>query len=388
MRIVVKRFCAIGALALLGGCQTVTGYYDSLYEKVFASAPAEKPSPLINFKPTASVRVLWKATVGDAGSYVFRPAVDSDSVYAAGKDILVRYDLFDKNVWRVDPKQILSGGVGADGNLVLVGTPKGEVMAFDRSGELLWRTNISSEVLSAPQASEGIVVVRAGDGRIFGLDAISGQRKWVYQRATPALTVRSHAGVVIYRKAVFAGFPGGKLVALNLVNGNVGWEATVAQPRGATELERVTDVTSLPVIDDRQVCAVAFQGRVACFDVVRGALNWARDISSIAGLAIDSRALYVADDRSNVIALDKANGTTLWKQDQLTGRRLNAPSVLGDWVIVADYQGYVHVLNADDGSFAARLATAGKPISAPAVALGDHVVVQDRDGGLFAVSVR
>ncbi|MBA2351333.1 MAG: outer membrane protein assembly factor BamB [Burkholderiales bacterium] len=382
------RLAAAAALLALAGCQTVSGYYDSLYDSLFASAPTQKPAPLLRFEPSASVRTVWKAKVGEAGSYVFFPAVDSDSVYAASKENLVRYDLLNTAAWRVDPKQVLSGGVGADGNLVLVGTPKGEVLAFDRRGELLWRTNISSEVLSAPQAADGIVVVRAGDGRIFGLDAIDGKRKWVYQRATPALTVRSHAGVVIFGKAVFAGFPGGKLVALNLANGNVGWEATVAQPRGATELERVTDITSLPAVDDRQVCAAAFQGRVACFDTARGTLLWARDISSISGLATDSRAVYVVDDKSAVIALDKASGANIWKHDKLNGRRLSGPYVHRDWLIVGDYQGYVHVLNLDDGSFAARLETDGSPVFAPPVPLGDNIVVQTRSGGLYAVAVR
>ena len=40
----------------------------------------------------------------------------------------------------------------------------------------------------------------------------------------------------------------------------------MALPRGATELERVADVMGNPVVDERQVCAVAYQGRVACFD--------------------------------------------------------------------------------------------------------------------------
>ena len=108
------------------------------------------------------------------------------------------------------------------------------------------------------------MVVRAGDGRIFGLDAPTGKRKWVYQGATPSLTLRNFAGVLIARGTVYAGFAGGKLIAINLTNGSVTWEAVVSRPRGATELERVTDVASLPVINEQQVCAVAYQGRVAC----------------------------------------------------------------------------------------------------------------------------
>ena len=100
--------------------------------------------------------------------------------------------------------------------------------------------------------------------------------------------MRSAAPPVFAERFVFAGFPGGKLVALALQNGAPVWEGPVASPKGATELDRVADIVSVPVIDGRQICSVAFQGRVACFDMGQGgALIWARDISSAAGLALE-----------------------------------------------------------------------------------------------------
>lgn len=211
----------------------------------------------------------------------------------------------------------------------------------------------------------------------------------MYQRPTPTLTVRSHAGVVLHRGAVFAGFPGGRMAALVLSNGNVGWEGVVALPRGATELERVADITSLPVIDGPQVCAVAFQGRAACFDVTNGTLLWARDVSSIAGLSVDARYLYVTDEKDAILALDKTNGASIWRQDKLTGRRVSGPLAFGRYVVAGDYQGYVHVLSREDGSFAARVATDGSAISVPPVALDlSSFLVQTRSGGVFAITVQ
>jgi outer membrane protein assembly factor BamB len=232
-------------------------------------------------------------------------------------------------------------------------------------------------------------VARAGDGNIFGLDAATGARKWVYQRTTPALSTRSYAGVVVYRGAVFAGFPGGRLVAIALGRGNVGWEGVVALPHGATELERIADVTSLPVVDDREACAVAFQGRIACFDPRSGSTLWARELSSAAGMAADDRNFYVTDDHSAVVALDKLNGSSVWKQDKLFGRGVSGPLVLGRYVVVGDYQGYVHLLSREDGSFAGRIATDGSAILTPPVAIGPgSFVVQTRDGGVFAITIR
>lgn len=384
-----KRTASAAAIVLaVGGCQTISGTYD----RFFGPAPVtQPPAPLAEIRPVAAARILWQGSVTGADKSAFVPATAGNVVYAAGASGQVAG--FDAaggaQVTRFEAGQRISGGVGAGGGLILVGTSKGEVLAFDRDGKPLWKAQLSGEVLAPPQVGEGVVVARAGDGRIFGLDPADGKRKWVYQRTTPALSVRSHAGVVLHRGAVFAGFAGGRLVALSSSNGNVGWEAVVAMPRGATELERVADITSLPVPDDRQVCAVAFQGRVACFDASRGSALWARDVSSIAGMAADSRNFYITDDKNAVLALDKANGASIWKQDKLFGRGVSRPLAFGRYVVVGDFEGYVHVLSRDDGSFAARLATDGSAIMAPPVALDmSSFAVQTRNGGVFAIAVQ
>jgi len=379
----------VSCLVLLGGCQTVGDAYDRWFGR--GGRPAQKPAELTAVQATAVAKIVWQGNVGGAGKDVFFPAVSGSVVYAAGAAGQISgFDVASgKQVTRIEAGQRISGGVGSGGAMVLAGTPRGEVLAFDRDGKLIWKVQISGEVLAPPVMQDGIVVVRAGDGRLFGLDAVDGRRKWVYQRATPALSVRSHAGVVVDRGAVFAGFAGGRLVALALSNGNVGWESVVALPRGATELERVADITSLPVVDERQVCAVAFQGRVACFDLLRGTTLWARDVSSVAGMDVDSRYTYITDDRDAVIALDKTSGASIWKQDKLAGRNASGPLAFGRYVVVGDYQGYVHFLSREDGSFAARIATDGSAIGAPPVALNsDSFVVQTRNGGVFAITVQ
>ena len=371
-----------------GGCTTAGDYYD----KWFGSGPKVKPAELVAIKPAAAAKILWQGNVGTAGKYVFTPAVDTSAIYAAGAaGQITRFDTRSgKPLARLDTKHQLSGGVGSDGRVILAGTARGEVLAFDSNGKQLWKVQLTSEVLSAPQVDQGVVVVRSGDGRIFGLDLTNGARKWVYQRALPALTVRSYVGVALYRSqgAVFAGFPSGRLVALALANGNVGWEAAVALPKGSTELERVTDISGLPVFDSRQVCAVAYQGRVACFDLLKGSSLWARDISSVSGLAIDSRNVYVSDDKSAIVAFDKSTGASIWKQDKLYGRNISGPVAMGRFVAVGDYQGYVHFLASDDGSFVARVATDGSAVIASPVAINDGILVQTRNGGVFAISIQ
>ena len=372
---------------LLAGCATVSDTIDSI--NPFASA-GPKMAPLGPLTATADVRTAWSASAGKAGDYTFTPAVVGSAVFVASRSGTVSKLEDGKLVWKIDAGQPLSAGVGASGRLLVVGTSKGEVLAFStENGKALWQAKVSSEVLAAPVVSDDGVAVKSGDNRIHLLDAGDGGRKWVYQRSTPSLSVRSAGSPVFADRYIFVGYPGGKLVALAMQNGAPVWEGAVALPKGATELDRVADIVAPPVVDGRLICAVAFQGRVACFDMGQGgAMVWSRDLSSVAGLAMDSRYLFVADDKGVVYALDRQSGSSLWKQDKLKNRRLSAPVVQRGLVAVADAEGIVHFLSREDGSFAARQKTDGTPVRAPLQMLGNAVLVQTTGGNVSAIEAQ
>ena len=353
--------------------------------------PKIEPAKLVDFQAKAKIEVRWDRDVGDAGQSVLLPAVTREAVFAANADgDVYRFDRNTaKQVWRIDSGFAITGGVGSGGGLVLVGGEKGELAAYDEdSGKQQWQVKVSSDVLSPPKVSDGVVVVRTGNQRITGLSAKDGSRLWLYERATPTLIVRSHAGVLIRNGLVYAGFAAGKLAAINLKNGVVVWESTVSQPRGNTELERISDITSLPVADDAQVCAVAFQGRLACFDAVQGGALWTRDVSSDKGLALWGKMLYLTDTDSNVLALDKSSGASLWKNSQLSLRGGTAVYPVEDYLVLGDYEGYLHVLKRDDGSFVARRKTDGSAINIAPMTLGDGALVQTSDGELYSIVIR
>jgi outer membrane protein assembly factor BamB len=349
-----------------------------------------KPAPLTDLKPSIKTRVAWRASVGEATPYLFTPALHAGALYVASHEgNLARFDAGNgKAAWRVDTQQRLSGGVGVDAGMVLVGSEKGVVQAYGMDGKLLWSAALTSEILSPPRAAEGIVVVRTADGRISGLDAASGQRRWEHQFSLPPLLLRADSGVTIERNLVLAGLPGGRLLALNLANGSSVWETLIAQPKGANEIERITDIGAGPVVDGDQACAVAYQGRIACVDLAKGALTWGRDASSSGGLGVDPITLYMTDARGAVIAFDKQSGATLWKQEKLLNRRVTGPTVVGDYVAVGDYEGYVHVLDGDTGAFVARVSTDGSRILSEPVRVGEGLVVQTQEGGLFAIALK
>ena len=312
------------------------------------------------------------------------------SVYLGSRDGTLTKLEDGKVVWKVNVGQPLSAGVGANAQLVVVATSKGDVLAFSADeGKVLWQAKVSSEVLAAPVVGDEGVAVKSGDNRIHLLDATDGGKKWVYQRSTPPLSVRGAGGPVFADRYIFAGYPGGKLVALSIQNGAPVWEGAVALPKGATELDRVADVVASPVVDGRQICAVAFQGRVACFDMGQGgAMTWSRELSSVTGLAMDSRYVFVSDDKGIIYALDRQSGSSLWKQDKLKNRQLSAPVVSRGLVAVADAEGIVHFISREDGSFAARQKTDGTPVRAPLQMLGTAVLVQTTGGYVSAIEAQ
>lgn len=371
-----------GLMLALSGCSTVGGWFG-------AGPTRAKPAELVEFKPSAELAEAWKADTGDAGPYLFQPQRDGDAVLAAGGSRVVRIAVANgETAWRFDAGAKLSAGVGVGAGLALAGTGEGELLALDlASGELRWKAALSSEVTGQLLALDDTVIARTGDGRVHGLAAADGSRRWLYSRNLPALSLRGSGGMTLRGGVLYAGFPGGKLVALNPANGAQLWEATVALPRGATELERVADVMGAPVVDERQVCAVAYQGRVACFDRLSGETLWARDTSSNSGLAMDERNVYVTDDQDAVTAYDKAGGRAGWRQDKLARRQVGAPLALGAWVVVADGQGYVHVLSADDGSFVARAKVDGGVATAP-VDIGPGFAVQTARGSVVAFRLK
>jgi outer membrane protein assembly factor BamB len=384
MRVIVA-----GLALALSGCSTV-GSMTRTVGGWFGSGPARaKPAELVEFKPAASLVEAWKGDTGDTGGYLFHPQAEGEDVLAAGGSQVVRIAVATGNmVWRTDTGVRLSAGAGTGQGLVLAGGGKGELLALDpASGQTRWKVVLSSEVNGQLLALADTVIARTGDGRVHGLAVADGSRKWLYTRNLPALSLRGSGGMAVRDEVLYAGFPGGKLVALNAANGAQLWEATVALPRGATELERVADVMGNPAVDERQVCAVAYQGRVACFDRRTGAPLWARDTSSNSGLAMDERNVYVTDDKDAVTAYDKTSGRAGWRQDKLARRQVTAPLALGAWVVVADGEGYVHVLSADDGSFVARARVDSGVRTAP-VDIGPGFAVQTAKGSVVAFRLK
>lgn len=359
----------------------------------FSKDNTRKPTELTSIETTLKVREVWGRSFGDGvGDAYLRlaPMIVGDKLYivdASGEiGALALED--GKEIWDVSTDVDVSAGVNGDEELLVIGTWDGQVIAVStEDGSELWRKQLSSEVMALSRVDLGVVVARTNDSRVTGLDVGSGAVRWSTSRKSPLLLLRGESVPVVDNGKVMVGFDDGKLAAISMSRGNVLWQATVDAPEGRSELERMVDIDGSMRIEDGIIYVVGFHGRLAAITVNDGRLIWDRELSSYRGLDVDQSRVYVTDEDSNVWALDRRNGASLWKQDALKYRKLTAPVVIDDYIIVGDYDGYVHWIATSDGQFVARTRVDSDGIMVKPLVFNNRAYVHHSDGTIVALEI-
>jgi outer membrane protein assembly factor BamB len=371
-------------IALVSGC----GISRYLPDFLVGEEEAEPPAPLVEFKPTVEIDTLWSEDVGGGAQYLkLAPVAMGTRIFTVDRkgEVSAIDAKTGEQLWEEDTDAPISSGPGVGEGLVLVGTKEGEVLALSQEqGAIVWKSQLSSEVLAAPKAAEGIAIARTLDGKVFGMDAASGSRLWVYDRQVPVLTLRGTSAPVLVNDLVIAGFDSGSLVALEIKTGKLTWETNIAQPRGRSELERMVDIDAEPVVFDDTIYVATFQGRIAAVSLYSGQIAWDRDLSSYAGIGVDSDNVYLTDEEDQIWALDRYSGASVWKQDKLHARSVTAPTPFGEYVVAGDLEGYLHWLRKEDGQFAARVRVNRSPIIVPPLATENALFALSSSGRLVA----
>ena len=372
----------LAATVVLAGCSMFGGDRD---DEIPALAPIE---------PLAAVETPWSTDTGSGiGRHwlVLAPAVEGDRVYVAdARGRVAAHDAASgRSVWRTDTDAAITGGVGVGGGQIFAGTEDGEVLALAAdTGEIAWRSQLSSEVLSRPQLAGRHVVVRTLDGKLFGLDAASGAERWSYDGGVPSLSVRGTGSPAIVGDIPIAGFDNGRLVAVRSDTGEVLWESSVSEPRGRSELERLADIDTEPVVVGTVVYAASYERAIAAFDVESGNMLWRSPVASRSALAADRDLVYAADRDGVVQAIDRLSGATAWTQDSLAGRGPAWPVVHGPYLAVTDREGYVHWLRREDGRPSARSGSGPGELAGPPALNGDVLIAYWEGGRLTAFRLR
>ena len=370
-----------------GAVETVNGWFT---KDIYIAPPTELIEFSAEFEPT----VVWSIDTGKGSEDEY-----SDLAAWLQGDMIVSVDhegttrsfnsQTGQQLWQADLDVSVISGVGGGDGAVFVGTQEGELIALNETdGSKKWAVSLSSEVLSPAKADNGVVVVRTADGRLTAWSVSTGKQLWSYQRSVPLLTLRGVSEPIIAGDKVITGYSNGKLIALALANGNIVWEKNVAIPKGQTELARIVDIDSAPVVVDDRVYVVAYNGRLTALSLVDGSVLWYREFSSRSGLDVDVyNAVYASDDSDYIWAIQDGTGDTLWRQTSLLRRKVTAPVIVGNEVIVGDFEGYVHWISRDNGLFVARIRVAKTAIRSKPVVKNDLVFVMASDGTLTALRI-
>jgi outer membrane protein assembly factor BamB len=293
-------------------------------------------------------------------------------------------------IWEAETDIHFSGGPGLGNGTAILGSSDAEVVALNsENGETLWKSGVSSEVLSVPVIANGIVVIRTTDGSVIALNEKNGGKLWSYEINVPALSVRGIGAPIIVEDNVIVGYDNGKLMALRLTDGKYGWETSIAIPKGRSEVERLADLDADPIDVAGVIYIAGYHGGVAAVSELDGDVLWRNEtISSYTGLSNDSRYLYLSDANSDVLQLDQRTGASLWKQKDLHQRKLTAPAVYDNYVVVGDFEGYVHWLSTSDGRQLGRVKVTDSAIDAKPVVADNTVYVYAKDGTLTALKTQ
>lgn len=373
----------LGGLALLclGGCGLFRG----------DDEPVEPPAELTEFEPTLQVREAWKFRAGSGAERLglaLRPAVDGGRVFVAARDGRVHaldLESGDRR-WTTDTEIALGAGPAAGFGLVAVGGSDGMVIALDAGdGSVRWQAQLSGEVLASPALTARAVLVRTVDGYMRALAVDDGRELWSIEQRPPRLTLRGTAAPATGGGLVVSGFDNGRVAAYDLRDGEQRWEQTIAIGRGRTEIERLSDVDATPQIVPPDVFAVGYQGRVVSLSLETGQVLWANELSSHQGMGVDWTSLYVTTDESEVVAMSRASGGELWRQDALRLRRLTAPTPHSQSVVVGDFEGWLHWMDPISGRLQARHRPGGAAFVTAPVSGGELLVAQDEEGRVYAL---
>ena len=355
---------------------------------------ATMPAELLDIESEVNIDREWTVNIGNGQGDTYTkitPILDEGFVFAASEngEVVAINSISGDIVWQTELDTTITGGVGAGDNIVMVATEEAELVTFQQSdGQELWRARVSSEVLSQPKTNGDIVVAQTVDGKLVALDRHTGDQRWTYETTLPALTLRGTSSPVITPDGkVIAGFSNGILVAVAAEDGVWNWEERVAVPEGQYDIDRVIDVDGELLLDGSRILAASYQGNLMAFDISTGRIVWGLEASSYHGVDQGFGNIYYSDDKSHLIAVRDNSDDVVWQNEELQYRELTAPKTITNYVAVADFEGYLHLISQVDGRVVGRTQLDNDGIRASLIVDEGKLIVFGNSGSLTALTI-
>lgn len=379
------------SVTLLSGCSLFNSEEDVV---------KMSPLPVVEnqFTPTTS----WSTSVGNGiGKYysTLHPAFADGVVYAADRHGVVKalsiddgreiwsVNLAEKDGWFSTRAALLSGGVTVSGGKVYIGTEQAQVYALNASdGSVAWKTGVVGEALSRPVVSDGLVLIHTSNGQLQALKEADGAVKWTVNLDMPSLSLRGESAPTTAFGAAIVGGDNGRVSAVLMQQGQLIWQQRISQANGPTEIDRLSDVDTTPVVVNGVVYALAYNGNMTALDLRSGQIMWKRDLGSVSDFVIDGNRIYIIDQNDRVLALSTDGGVTLWTQSDLLHRNLTSPALYNGYIVTGDSEGYLHWINVEDGRFVAQQKVDSSGFLTEPVVAGGKLLIQAKDGTLYALT--
>ena len=378
-----NKLCVLVLLCFIGACG---GETDN----------SEPPSPLTDIEAAIQLALNWRLdtrAASNTAAYRLRPLIIGERAYTIDTSGLIAcVDIVTgRKLWKYSTELSALSGLSGNENLVIATSGDGEIAAFqivEKGLEPLWETRVTGEIRATPVVNDDQVFVRSVDGKLQSLALADGSQQWVVSRRVPVLSLTGNSEPLIDTQLVYAGFDDGKLIAFDRRSGKIRWETTISIPSGRTEVERLVDLDGQFLMRNGIIYVASFQGRLAAVVAANGDLLWTRDFSSFQSMAIDDDAIYLSADNSDLWSIDRRTGSAFWKQDVLHARKITAPAIIKDKLVVADLSGYLHWFDAADGKLVGRIqATRTRNYVQPLI-WQDSVLTLDQDGIFSSVSLQ
>lgn len=289
-----------------------------------------------------------------------------------------------------------SGGAAAvSGNMLVVTTGYGEVVALDRTtGGTIWTQRVDAPATAAPTLTSDTAYVTTRDGRAWALDLENGRQRWI-KIGTEALTsFGGGASPAVSGDVVVLPVDSGELIA-TFPRGLERWRGMVASNRVGRATAIISDVTADPVISGNTLYTSSIGGRTVALDLETGARKWTAQDGASGAIWLAGNALFMVNDVNELLRLDADTGAVIWRQalprftnpDRPTRRQAlvahYGPIFAGGRVIVASSDGVLRGFNPEDGSQIESVALPAGAASAPVVA-DETLYVVTKDGLLSA----
>lgn len=342
-----------------------------------------KPTALESLAAKVSVDLLWQSRI-DSVEFPLSVGSRDDQFAVASTQgkISILQSKSGQTVWGMDLGVPLQAALGFNGRKAAAITRDNDLVVAEQ-GRILWRHRLPSKSTTAPVMAGGRVFVMTVNRVVHAFDAESGHKIWTLDKPGDALTLAQSGVVSTFENSLLVG-QGPRLTAVDPDTGSVRWEAAIATPRGANEVERLADLVGPPSRSGDVVCARAFQSAVGCVNARRGQLLWSRNSGGWQSVAGNDRVLVGADASDRITGWKAQTGEALWTQEKLLYRKLGGFAISPGAVAVGDSEGRVHWLDPVTGDLLARAETDGSAIETPPVVISGVMLVVTRKGGLFA----